>query len=324
MGKWIPPNAPLSEEYWQVLLRDGKHGKAAPTASQTGLGEKSTTESAKRSKKPAIDERWEEARRLMEKGEVLKLPIVGRNRGGLLVGWNGIEGFVPASHLLDLSSSTDEKTRQAELRRFIGTNLRLKIIELDQEHDRFILSERATQVEKGQSDELLESLRPGDVRQGRVTSLCSFGVFVDLGGFEGLVHISELSWGRVDRPGDLLEPGQEVEVYVLNVDPDRERVGLSLKRLQPNPWRGVKERYQVGQMVEGVVSHVVDFGAFVQVEEGLEGLIHVSELTDGNPRHPRDVVREGDTVTAEVLNVDGQRCRMGLRLQRVNRKLAQG
>jgi small subunit ribosomal protein S1 len=210
----------------------------------------------------------------------------------------------------------DEKTRQEDLRHFIGTKLSLKIIELDSDSDRFVLSERATRVDIGRRDEVLNNLEPGDVCEGRVTNLCSFGAFVDLGGFEGLVHISELSWGRVGRPSDVLRPGQTVTVYVLNVEPERERVGLSIKRLQPNPWQSVEARYQVGQIVEGTVTHVVDFGAFVQVEEGLEGLIHVSELVSGNPCDPRQVLQEGDDVLVEVLSIDGARRRMGLRLER--------
>jgi small subunit ribosomal protein S1 len=253
----------------------------------------------------------------MTEGETLELPVVGSNRGGVLVGWNGLRGFVPASHLLDLTPSADEEQRQQELRRFIGTKLPLKIIELDQDSNRFVLSERATQVDDGRREEVLGNLEPGDLCKGRVTNLCSFGAFVDLGGFEGLVHISELSWGRVGNPSDVLQSGQPVEVYVLNVEPERERVGLSIKRLQPNPWESVDDRYSIGQVVEGSVTHVVDFGAFVQVEVGLEGLIHVSELAAGSPCNPHDVLSEGDDVSVEVLNIDSARRRMGLRLERI-------
>ena len=318
-GEWIPPDAPLSEGYWQALLQDGENGSAAPTVKQAGLWDEGLLES------PQIPEEddepnlgkdaWEEAHTLMAEGEILELPVVGCNKGGLLVGWEGLRGFVPASHLLDLTPSVDEKKRQEELRHFVGTKLPLKIIELDREADRFVLSERATQVDDGHPEDVLNSLEPGDVCEGRVTNLCSFGAFVDLGGFEGLVHISELSWGRVAHPGDVLESGQTVEVYVLNVEPERERVGLSLKRLQPNPWESVEDRYSVGQIVEGTITHVVDFGAFVQVEQGLEGLIHVSELASGNPCDPHDVLQDGDGVSVEVLNIDRARRRMGLRLE---------
>jgi small subunit ribosomal protein S1 len=265
----------------------------------------------------SAENRWAEAQELMSRGEVLELPVVGCNRGGLLVGWNGLRGFVPASHLLALTPSAEEETRREELRHFVGTRLSLRIIELDPDSDRFVLSERATQVEIGHHDDVLSNLQPGDICEGRVTNLCSFGAFVDLGGFEGLVHISELSWGRVGHPSDILEPGQTVAVYVLSVEPERERAGLSIKRLQPNPWQSVEEQYRVGQTVEGSVTHVVDFGAFVQVEEGLEGLIHVSELASGNPCDPRQILHEGDDVLVEVLNIDSARRRIGLRLEQI-------
>jgi small subunit ribosomal protein S1 len=253
----------------------------------------------------------------MAQGEVLELPVVGCNRGGLLVAWNGLRGFVPASHLLEPSSSGDDEERLEDLRRLIGTRVHLKIIELDAENDRFVLSERATEVESRQAEDLLEELEPGDICQGRVTNLCSFGAFVDLGGFEGLIHISELSWGRVGHPSDVLDLGEPVETYVLNVEPERERVGLSIKRLQPNPWQSVERRYHVGQIVNGKVTHLVDFGAFVQIEDGLEGLIHVSELAGGKPCAPEDILETGDAVSVKVLSVDGSRRRMGLRLEGV-------
>jgi len=260
----------------------------------------------------------------MERGQVLELPVVGCNRGGALVGWNGLRGFVPASHLVGLSPTVDERKRYDELRHLVGTQLRLKIIELDAEQRRLVLSERASRLDEGLRQGLLDKLSPGDIRQGRVANLCSFGAFVDLGGLEGLVHVSELSWGRVDHPSDVLEVSQPVEVYILNVDRERERVGLSIKRLQPDPWQSAEERYQAGQIVESVITHVVDFGAFARVEEGLEGLIHVSELAEGNFLHPRNVVQEGDVVTARILNIDSRRRRMGLSLRRVELSVPSG
>lgn len=317
-GEWIPPSAPPSEGYWEALLREGRNPGAAPIVDGDGPGKDRSSEVPAGSVESAtVEDRWEEARRLMEQEEALELPVVGYNRGGLLVEWHDLQGFVPASHLLDLSPSMEGEEQQANLRRFVGTTLLLKIIELDPEQSCFVLSERAVHLDEDKRDELLRNLRPGDVREGQVTNLCSFGAFIDLGGFEGLAHVSELSWGRVDHPDDVLDLGQDVDVYVLNVDRERERVGLSVKRLQPNPWQSAEERYHVGQALEGIVTHVVDFGAFVQVEKGLEGLIHVSELAERNPHSARDVVHEGDAVIVQVLNVDGSRRRMGLRLQRV-------
>lgn len=318
-GEWIPPDAPLSEGYWQALLRDGENGRAAPTAGQAGWWDEDISEPAGSSEESddasVVEDAWKEVRGMMAAGETLELPVVGCNRGGVLVGWEGLQGFVPASHLLDLTPSADEEERQEELRRFIGTTLPLRIIEVDPDIDRLVLSERATRVDGGNREQVLNSLESGDVCRGQVTNLCSFGAFVDLGGFEGLIHISELSWGRVAHPGDVLDAGQLVDVFVLSVEPERERVGLSIKRLQPNPWESVEDRYSVGQVVRGTVTHVVDFGAFVQVEEGLEGLVHVSELDSGNLRHPHDVLREGDDVLVEVLSVDRARRRMALRLE---------
>ena len=178
-----------------------------------------------------------------------------------------------------------------------------------------ILSERAAQVEAGTRADILTGLQPGDVVTGIITNLCEFGAFVDLGGLEGLIHISELSWGRVGHPQNLLSRGQEVDVYVLGVDRNAGRVALSLKRMRPDPWASVEDRYEVGQLVEGVVTNVVDFGAFACIEEGLEGLIHVSELAEGNFLHPRNVVTEGEMVRARILTIDGTARRLGLSLR---------
>lgn len=324
--KWGPGNLPPDEEYWAALLRDGEHGKAAPVIGQMDYWygrEAAAPDRPARPREPeAAAEKpsgaaWDEARAVMERGEVLELPVVGYNRGGVLVEWHGLEGFVPASHLVNLTPFSDERHKYNELQRLVGSRLRLKVIELNPERERFILSERVSLVNEERRRELLDNLLPGDILQGRVTDLCSFGAFVDLGGVEGLIHVSELSWGRVAHPSDVLEPGQLVETYVLSVDRERGRVGLSTKRLQPDPWQSVDERYHVGQVIQGVVTHVVDFGAFVRVEEGLEGLVHVSELAEGNFVHPRNVVKEGSVVTVRILNIDSAQRRIGLSMRRV-------
>jgi small subunit ribosomal protein S1 len=251
----------------------------------------------------------------MERGDVLELPVLDYNRGGLVVGWNGLHGFVPASHLLSLPPALSEEERYAELQRMVGTTLRLKIIEVYPEQNRIVLSERATRYDVNGHRELLDSLSAGDVCQGTVSRLCPFGAFVDLGGVEGLVHVSELSWERVGSPDEVLEVGQSVKVYVLDVNRERGRVRLSIKRLCPNPWLSAEERYRVGQIVEGVVTHVADFGAFVRVEDGLEALLHASEMAEEGFVHPRDVLQKGDRVSARVIVLDGERRRMGLSLR---------
>jgi small subunit ribosomal protein S1 len=316
--EWVPGDVPPDEGYWQALLDDGENYGAVSAAEGVSpvIGQEVGTAEAE--DPVSDDDVWREACALMERQELLELPVIGCNRGGVLVGWNDLRGFVPASHLVSLTPSADEAQRLEELQHLVGSRLRLKIIELDPEQSRFVLSERATSSDEDRRQALLDRLSPGDVCQGCVTNLCSFGAFIDLGGLEGLVHVSELSWGRVDHPRDVLESGQSVEVYVINVDRSRGRVGLSLKRLQPDPWQFVEERYRVGQVVDGVVTHVVDFGAFARVEEGLEGLIHVSELRDGNVSHPHDVISEGDIVRALIINVDGERRRMGLSLRQLD------
>jgi small subunit ribosomal protein S1 len=164
---------------------------------------------------------------------------------------------------------------------------------------------------------LLADLQPGQRRCGVVTTVCDFGAFIDLGGIEGLAHISEISWGRINHPSDVLRSGQNVEVHIMSVEREQRRVALSLKRLHPDPWVTVPQRYQLQQLVEGIVTTVVDFGAFVRLEEGVEGLIHISELAEGNFLHPRNVVHEHDTVRVRVLSIDVAHRRLGLSLRQV-------
>jgi small subunit ribosomal protein S1 len=229
------------------------------------------------------------------------------------VEWRSLRGFVPASQLVE--SSTPTGRRSKTLVSYVGKTLQLRVIELSVEKNRLILSERAAQARPGERSSILNTLKSGDIVEGIITNLCDFGAFVDLGGLEGLVHISELSWGRVGHPEHMLERGQEIEAYVLEVDREAARIALSLKRMRPDPWKTVAERYTIGQIVEGVITNVVDFGAFACIEEGLEGLIHVSELAEGHFLHPRNVVNEGQRVKARILGIDGQARRLGLSLR---------
>jgi small subunit ribosomal protein S1 len=242
------------------------------------------------------------------------------NRGGLLVPLNGLRAFVPASQLVDSPNHLEYEERDTELASRVGKVLSLKIIDVDKNRNRLILSERAAISSEEREARLLAELCEGDIRRGRVTNLCSFGAFVDLGGLEGLIHISEMSWGRVRHPGDVLQSGHEVEVYIISVNREDKKISLSLKRLQPDPWTTVEERYQVGQLVEGTITNVVSFGAFARIEEGLEGLIHISELAEWNFLHPRNVVKEGDVVTTQIINIDSGNHRLGLSLRQVGQE----
>jgi len=262
------------------------------------------------------DSEWSLAQLALEQGELFSLKVSGANRGGLRVDWNGLPGFVPASHLKEMPHGQDPHDREAELIRHIGESIMVRLIEVDPQQNRLVFSERATVSDQAPSA-ILHHLRAGQIRRGTVTNLTSFGAFVDLGGIEGLIHISELSWDRVRSAGDILHPGQEVEVYVLSVNPGEGRIALSLKRLRSNPWLEVGSRYEVGQLVEGTVTNVVSFGAFVRIQEGVEGLIHISELAEGSLMHPRNVVHEGDVVRVRVLTVDPANQRLGLSLRQV-------
>jgi len=307
------------EGYWQALLYEGE---VARTVSLESLEEWQAVAAAPRDMpnvNPSMvnsDEAWQAAQNAVGSSEVCIAQVIGHNRGGLLVDWKGLRGFVPASHLVGLSPVMDDESRRAEFARRVGWNLCVKVIEVDHTQSRLILSERATSSEATRREALWEDLCEGAVRRGYVTNVCDFGAFVDLGGLEGLIHISEISWGRVNHPADVLKSGDPVEVYIISVDRAAKRVALSLKRLRPDPWATVAEHYHVGQRVTGMITNVVSFGAFMRVEDGLEGLIHVSELAEGQFLHPRNVVSEGDVVTALVLNIDSRQRRLGLSLRK--------
>ncbi len=324
MGKWqepvVDPTVP-DEGYWQALLQQGEWAdSSAPPITLPPAAPAMLAEDSRTGEHPGVAEDnqdWQAATGMYESGETLQLPVVGYNRGGLLVAYGGLRGFVPASHLVGFPSYLGEEERRQELARRVGTELTVRVIELDCDCKRLVFSERAASSETARKQQLLAEIRPGEVRQGYVTNVCDFGVFVDLGGIEGLMHISEISWGRVNHPGDVLHSGQLVNVFVMSVDPKAGRIALSLKRLLPDPWATVEERYHVGEIVEGRVTNVVNFGAFVCIEEGLEGLIHISQLAEGNFLHPRSVVHEGEIVRARILNIDGNARRLGLSLRQL-------
>lgn len=262
---------------------------------------------------------WEDAARLQEDGGIVQGTVIGYNKGGLLIQFNRIRGFVPASQVAQLHGRTAAEERQQALQRMVGQTIPLKVIEVDRERNRLVLSERSATQEwrKAQKHRLLTELQPGDILSGRVNQLTNFGAFIDLGGADGLAHISELSWQRVNHPREVLSPGQEVKVMVVEIDAERERIGLSIRRLQANPWETIDQRYSLGQLVSGPVTNVAPFGAFVQIEEAVEGLIHASELDSDPQTQPRDLLQPGQTITAKIISLDKQRQRMGLSLRRM-------
>jgi small subunit ribosomal protein S1 len=262
---------------------------------------------------------WETAMQMFHEGSIVRCKVVGFNKGGLLVQFNRIRGFVPASQVAQLHGRTAAEERQQALQRMVTQEIPLKVIEVDRERNRLVFSERSATQEwrKAQKQRLLTELQPGDELSGHVNQLTNFGAFIDLGGADGLAHISELSWQRVNHPREVLSPGQEVKVKVVEIDRDRERIGLSIRQLQENPWDTIDQRYSLGQLVSGPVTNVTPFGAFVQVEEAVEGLIHASELDADPQTQPGDVLQPGQDITAKVISLDRQRQRMGLSLRRV-------
>lgn len=316
--------APWEEQgYWDSLLAnvDYMNGETivqvADIATEPPAEEPSDTEDALEAELAQLDPEtrdWRRAEVGFEKNTDYHLEVTGYNRGGLLVKFHGLTGFVPASQLTGPSHLTNEARRQEMLSARVGSTIRIRVIELDHERSRLIFSERAAQ-EGSKSDDVLTRLRADETCSGVVSNVCHFGVFVDLGGVEGLIHISELSWGRVGHPDEVLSLGQPVIVYVMDVDRPNRKIALSLKRMTPDPWNRVEERYHVGQLVDGVVTNVVGFGAFVRLEEGLEGLIHISELAEGSFLHPRNVVQEDATVTVRVLSIDPDNRRLALSLR---------
>jgi len=264
---------------------------------------------------------WRRAQELFDSEAIFEERVSGCNKGGVIVNIGRLRGFVPASQLTPgtyenskLAAGKDDDHRWEHL---IGDTLKLKVIELDRNRNRLILSEKAAAREWRQSarDKLLSQLRVGSVCKGVITTLCDFGAFVDLGGADGLIHLSELSWGRVEHPRDVVEEGQEVEVYVLDIDQEKQRIGLSLRRLLSEPWEEVVKTLSIGQVVEGVITKIVPFGAFAQIGDHVEGLIHISELADGRVNHPHEVVKEGDVVPLKIIRIDAERRRVGLSLK---------
>ena len=264
---------------------------------------------------------WCRAQALRESGEIIELEVESSNRGGLLVRIGGLRGFVPASQLdpaRGIPRISDPACSEA-LARLVGSRMQLVVIEADQDRNRLILSERAALARRREeaSRQVLATLREGEVRKGKVRNLTHFGAFVDLGGLDGLLHLSEISWQPVEHPADVLQVGQEVEVLVLSVDRERKQVALSMKRLEPDPWVTVGERYRVGQLVEARITRLTKWGAFARIvgDEAIEGLIHISELDDRKINHPSEVVQPGDVVTLRVVRLEPERHRMGLSLR---------
>ena len=264
---------------------------------------------------------WENVERLVESEDVVDSKITGFNKGGLIVVVEGLRGFVPSSQISAMrrGQSTGD-TPEQRWQKMIGQPITVRVIEVDRERRRLILSERAASTESRQSikERVIEELEEGKVYTGRVTSLANFGAFININGADGLVHLSELSWDHIEHPREVLEVGQEVKVKVINVDREKKRIGLSVRALQEDPWKSRVEKYSVGQLVEGVITRLTKFGAFARLDGDIEGLIHISEISEHRIEHPKEVLKEGEVKSLRVIRIDPEQHRIGLSLRKVD------
>ncbi len=259
---------------------------------------------------------WQLAEKLMESSEPVQCLVTGGNKGGLVCNWRGLQGFIPLSQISGLGQR-GENTAQEALTAYINAELTVKVIEVNRRRRRLIFSERAARRESRiqQREQLMADITEGQVRSGTVSSLREFGAFIDLGGVDGLVHISEISWSRVQHPSEVLRIGQQVQVMVLRIEPDRQRIGLSIKRTIPDPWTMLGDRYHVGQVITGTITRIVDFGAFVEIEPGIEGLVHETELANGSFSTPKIELAPGDKVSAIILAIAPESHHLSLSLR---------
>ncbi|MAU08970.1 MAG: 30S ribosomal protein S1 [Anaerolineaceae bacterium] len=265
------------------------------------------------------NEDWQRAEVLQESDEAWSGEVAAANKGGLIMPFGNLRGFIPASHVVDLPRGLNEDDRIRYLENLVGTEISVKVIEVNRKRRRLVFSQRNAERENrdARKESLLAELNEGDIRTGIVSGLCDFGAFVDLGGADGLIHISELAWHRVRHPQEIVNVGDKVEIYILHLDERGKRIGLSLKRLQPNPWSQVDDMYHIGQLVEGTVSRVEPFGAFISLEPGIEALLHVSQISDEDTEDPTRHVYEGQRILNRIISIESEKQRLGLSLKEV-------
>jgi len=264
---------------------------------------------------------WDVVEKMVETGEEFEGKIEGYNKGGVIVPVHGLRGFVPASQIsMNRRNATPGDTPDARWAKMIGQAITIRVIEVDRARRRLILSERAANPESRQSlkERIIEELKEGEIRTGRVTSLADFGAFVNINGADGLVHLSEISWERIQHPSEALEVGQEVKVKIISIDREKKRIGLSIRALQDDPWQDKVNKFKVGMLVEGTITRLTKFGAFARLEGDVEGLIHISEISENRIEHPKEALHEGDVVNLRVIRIDPEQRRIGLSLRKVD------
>jgi small subunit ribosomal protein S1 len=300
------PESPPDEQWWDSLLADEEKNSndvEYPPASAAPSNPSERTD-------------WNYLEKIYHNDSIISLEVTGYNRGGVLVQGENIQGFVPVSHLVNIATVTDEEERKQLLLEYVGQVLNLKIIEFVPEEERVVFSERAAQAGEGKRKLIFSQVKPGDTVSGTVTNVTDFGVFVDLGGLEGLIHVSELSWGRVEHPSDVLSVGRKIDALVLNISEQSSRIALSYKRLEKNPWETVIHNYYPGIIVSARITGLKKFGAFARLDEGIEGLIHISTMHF--PDGVRDIsqyLHVNDVVSVKILHIDPEKKRIGLCLE---------
>jgi small subunit ribosomal protein S1 len=296
----------LDEGWWNSVLADEDvsseeprpiNCKPCPTSESAGIN-------------------WKCMKDLFEKDEIILLTVQGYNKGGLLVQGDGAQGFVPISHLIEAPTHcVNDEERNKFLEKYVGKSMYVKIIECEPSNERIVFSERAAQAGQGKRNELFDTLKPGVTACGVITNVTEFGAFVDLGGVEGLIHVSEISWGRVDKPADILQVGSKVKVMILQVNPETSRIALSIKRLTENPWDELESKYKEGDIVSAEITSIMKFGIFARLNEGVEGLIHISCIPDeARGRDLREEFTTGQPIQVRILHIDSKRRRLGLGL----------
>jgi small subunit ribosomal protein S1 len=304
---------PTDEGWWASVLTEEE--STTPTSIPESARPNNAPQTAASSTSlDSVD--WNHIQDLFENDEVVDLIVYGYNRGGLLVEGDHIQGFVPISHIINApADSSSEDGRRELLTSYVGKMIHVKVIECEPSQDRVVFSERAALAGEGRRKELFHKLTPNTVISGTVTNVTEFGAFVDLGGVEGLIHVSELSWGRVQHPNEIIQVGQTINVLVMQLSEENSRIALSLKRLTPNPWEVVSARYRAGDITEATITSIMRFGAFARLKEGIEGLIHVSSINfPPNIHDVKELLTEGEVVKVVILHLEAERRRLGLGL----------
>ncbi len=303
---YLPPYVPPDEEYWNSVLEEGPIVNTVCSDSWTWADPPEIPIAV-----------WDEARHLQTNRHIMQLTIDSFNRGGLIAHWKGVECFIPASHILEYPFPADPEAREARFSTYLGRSLRLCIIEVEPLRNRILLSERQIETCEKFEPDWPDWLNAGNTCTGHVTSVRPFGAFVNIGPLEGMIHISEISWGRVRHPQDFLQQGQAVEVLILNVDTAQQRVGLSLKRLTPNPWDTVDRRLRPGDEIEGTIVSVERFGVFMELVTGIEGLLHISAICNGNDPEALNLTQcysVGQSLRVRVVEIAPREHRIALSL----------